>query len=480
MTADAAFLSVQPLRGYRRKDKRFIANNAGADVIHQVLTKAGATVELASARTASSYPVILVALTSYQDMIQLYRAVWNRPEWQPGQRKFTVIAGGFGLQNPLAVRQYIDIAVFGRAEQSAPAILQAAQRGEFPALKQCADPQSWGEPVEVHQARTLFEGQMQGVRESFTGCPLKCKFCHYTFARKHLGSDHAYSRTGTTAGAYVVHANTRSSNHAEVTWPQIMDWPHDYLPSNITVGMDGWSQRLRFTYGKRIADWEVTAGIERIAHKALAFGKEFISLRVYQIDGFPGEDVSDRKQFERAVGRARPPAGVRVRVEVHVTPFRASVLTPMTWEAYSAKSIQNLGTATFCQQAESRLLGIYDQWMESPWGVLNEAVCARHDGSAAHDLAFKSMILAREFSKRKGPQKMRLFDRHFGVANFMGQREIGSPLPTDCLYSYVTHADRAGIARKMRRDVAAGMKIKGGKTICGNPIQPPPDVGKAA
>ena len=80
--------------------------------------------------------------------------------------------------------------------------------------------------------------------EEFTGCPLKCKFCHYTFARKHQGTDASY-------GQYVQTIYGGSDN-PELTWDQLFTWGKKLGYFN--VALDGFSERLRWLYGKPISN----------------------------------------------------------------------------------------------------------------------------------------------------------------------------------------------------------------------------------
>ena len=469
---EAAFLVLPTMRPRRHSTNSWLTSNIGAQVIKRELEAAGATIGECSPSTAGEWAVVLVSLTSYHDVIVFWTAVHARPDWRLGRRKFRVIAGGYGMQNPLAVREYIDIAVFGRAEATAPAILTAALRREMPALTQCADPMNWGPPVEVRQAAELYPAALPDYDEQFVGCPLKCKFCHYTFARKHIGSDHAYSKVNGTAGAYVLASDHRPRS-MEVTWPQLMNWPHDRMPSRLIAGVDGWSEPLRFTYGKRIADWEITEGLERLAKKASEFGRQFIRVVIYQIDGFPGETPADRKIFERALRRvAPPPEGIRIFVNVEITPFRAAPLTPMLWEAYSNQNATALRMVNIANR-DGRATAQYGEYMETPWSVMLAAITERHDGSPGDDAAFAAALRARELQRGGWRYKMQTFAANFDAEKYMGEYEIGAPMATSPLYSFVDNAGLAAIATKMRADVAEGMPLRGARTICGNPIKKP-------
>jgi hypothetical protein len=112
---DCAFLVYAPLR-QRREDNSFDGNdNIGAKVIADVLTRAGLRVGYVTPESAHTVPLVLISLTSTNDVYALLACVALRADWQPGKRTFKVLAGGFGMQNPTPIRHYVDYAAFGRA-----------------------------------------------------------------------------------------------------------------------------------------------------------------------------------------------------------------------------------------------------------------------------------------------------------------------------------------------------------------------------
>jgi radical SAM superfamily enzyme YgiQ (UPF0313 family) len=186
MKPDCAFLVYEPLR-QRREDNTFDGNdNIGAKVIADTLTQAGLTVGYVTPESAHEVPLVLVSMTSTNDIFAFYHAVALRPEWQPGRRKFKVLAGGFGMQNPTAIRKFVDFAAFGRAHEWVVDVVRAILSCDTPSHPSVMDCKEFN-PVVISQAQ-LYQREVEGWRETFTGCPEKCKFCHYTFARKYTGA----------------------------------------------------------------------------------------------------------------------------------------------------------------------------------------------------------------------------------------------------------------------------------------------------
>jgi hypothetical protein len=254
---DVAFLVFAPLK-QRREDNSFDGNdNIGAKVIEDVLTRRGIAVTHCSPESAHKYRLVLVSFTSTYDVFAFYKAVALLPSWQPGKRVFKVLAGGFGMQNPTTIRHYVDYAAFGRAEEWVAPVVDAILGGGEPTAHESLMHLPDLHPVKIAQPSQLYPFEVAGWQETFTGCPLKCKFCHYTYARKHQGGDDAY-------GQYVQTSLTGGGT-PELTWDQLFTWGRKL--GRVRVAIDGFSERLRYIYGKRIGGDDIAAGLEAIGER---------------------------------------------------------------------------------------------------------------------------------------------------------------------------------------------------------------------
>jgi hypothetical protein len=116
MQNDCAFLCYWPYK-QRQDNNSFDGNyNIGARVIMDVLARRGIECGFCTPETAKDYRVVFVSFTSDYDCLAFYTAVSLLKSWQPGTRNFVVVGGGEGMQNPTVIRNYVDYAVFGRAE----------------------------------------------------------------------------------------------------------------------------------------------------------------------------------------------------------------------------------------------------------------------------------------------------------------------------------------------------------------------------
>ena len=116
LSNEVAFLMYYPLK-QRLANNSFEGNyNIGANVIMDVLRRRGIECNFCTPDTANKFKIILVSFTSDCDCLAFYKSVSLLPHWQRNKRSFVVVAGGEGIQNPTTIRNYLDYAVFGRAE----------------------------------------------------------------------------------------------------------------------------------------------------------------------------------------------------------------------------------------------------------------------------------------------------------------------------------------------------------------------------
>lgn len=435
---EVAFLVFAPLR-QRRKDNSFDGNdNVGAKVIADVLTRAGIPVGYCAPETAHRHRVVLVSLTSTYDVFAFYRAVAMLPSWQPGGRTFRVLAGGFGMQNPTSIRRYVDYAAFGRAESWVTPIVEALLGGGEPAAHESLMPLPDLAPVTIAQAAELYPHEVEGFRESFTGCPLKCKFCHYTWARKHRGSDEAY-------GQYV-QTSLAGAGSPELTWDQL--FTYDRKAGRIRVAIDGFSERLRYLYGKRISRDDIVAGIERIGR----FGPAATTLMVYNIANFPTETEDDRDELYATLRRARP--AHRVIFVLHSTPFRPSLATPMQWEPVSLQPDNSALRAAVIAERET-FRAVHSFTLETPWSHLLSVVAER--ATPETDALFHACAFAPALQRGTAADKLRRVAANFDLSPYLRAYDPDEPHPAWFLRSFAEPRTMRQVARRMRADAAASL-----------------------
>ena len=480
----------------RGRDQWLKRQPIGLKVLREVLENAGAATGTCSAQVPHPN-VVLVSLTSEHDLISFYQTVRQLPHWQPGKRMFRVIAGGYGMQNPEPIRDYVDYAYFGRAEDEITELLNdACENRPSSSISVLHLAERDHKLVKVRQARTMYDGL--AYRETFTGCPLKCKFCHYTFARKHSGSDHAYSRSTGTAGSYTQatgHGNRAANASIEVTWPQLLKWPHEKYYADLTCAIDGPSEKVRWLYGKRISDKEIIDGLTTYYREASRYGLRGSLIKIYDIAGLPGETVEDREFLREIFSRVVTPKNFKALAMVHTTPFKPSAWTPMQWEGfcldnfrekYQGRTIARWSPVDATRDDGSNWASsaFYSRYIESLGTQIMFAAAMRCDDSQEDRKAFDAVTLNPKFSALRSSLKLRAFRKNFpNVARkWLDQLEVGSPLPTQCAEPTVTHEKLASIAEKLRDDLGKDL-LRGSRTIMGDlhiPLKPAPEVAAHA
>jgi hypothetical protein len=435
MQSDIAFLAYYPAKK-RRDNNSFEGNyNIGANVIMDVLLRKGIKCDICTPDTAKNYKIVLISLTSEYDCLALYHSVALLPSWQPG-RKFIVVAGGAGMQNPTTIRKYIDYAVFGRAENIIYSLVNSVMGGKIfthesvmnlPDIHQVKLNQSQGlYPYEINLGGGRGHRQW---KESFIGCPNKCLFCHYTWARKRAGIGETYYQGDLTMNRSI-----------ECLWKDIPKIGKK--EGRIRTAIDGFSERLRFAYGKKISNQEIIDGINY-----LGSFEGITVLLVYNISNMPREIQEDREELYLTVKKANPKN--RVIVVFQSTPFRPSLLTPLQWAPvtlYPATS--DLSAQAIYDSDNLRVMHSFSN--ESPWSQLQTVIVAR--ATSETDKLFHALCFHPKLKKGTAKDKLGMLSRSFDLKPYLKEYGAGEKHPTWFISSYTDNG-------KLRR-IYDSIKIK--------------------
>lgn len=421
-----SILIYEPLK-QKRKDNSFVGNgNVGIIAVKKILENAGYKIGYCDPEMAHKSDIVLVSLTSTFDVFSLYQNVATLDNWK--NRKFKVWAGGFGLQNPIAIKKYVDWAFFGRVDDWLIKTVQKLidmDEAQHPSLMNLRKMNQ----VEFAQARGLIS--VDGYKEDFTGCPLKCKFCHYTFARK-------YKDDRETKGSYVQETLTGGGT-PEVTWNQLLTWGKK--AGRVRVAIDGFSERLRTLYGKGfITNDKIVEGIERMG----SFGG-ITTLLIYNIGSFPYETEADRQELYETLRRAKPKH--RVITVIFTTPFRPSLATPMQWEAANIDYDWSQHRAEVITDIPTHR-SMHSFTLEAPYSHFM-SVLAERMNDEHHDF-FANIALSTKINKHKSADRVKLIRDIYDIGFVIDERPIDSPPPAPFLKSYVSNDMLRRIASRMR------------------------------
>ncbi len=381
-------------------------------------------------------------MTAKNDCLAFYSAVSLLPSWQPKRRTFTVIGGGEGMQNPTVVRNYLDYALFGRAEDLVVELVEAVLGGgeyqhesvmRFPDIS----------PVKEHQVNSLYPyeidlGPGRGKRqwrESFMGCPNKCLFCHYTWSRNWIGGDTYYQ------------GDLTMSRSVEVLWKDITGLTRK--EGRIRTAIDGFSERLRNAYGKHITNTEIVEGINHIG----SFSGTTVMM-VYNISNMPGETETDRQELYATVKRANPKH--RVIVVFQSTPFRPSLLTPLQWSPVALfPATSDLSAQVIYDSDNLRVMHSFSN--ESPWSQLQTVIISR--ATPATDKLFHALCFHPKLRTGTARERIKLLQSVFDLKPYLREYDPEERHPAWFLDSYTPRKTLAKAYHVAKQRISASAEI---------------------
>ena len=285
-------------------------------------------------------------------------------------------------------------------------------------------------PVVIAQA-TLYSHVIGDYHEQFTGCPLKCKFCHYTWARRRKGSNGAYDE--------YVQTSLTGGGTPELTWDGLATYGRK--AGRIRVAIDGFSERLRYLYGKPISNADILYGIKQIGQ----YGPNATTLLVYNIANMPGEGACDREELYATLKQCEP--RYRVIFVLQSTPFRPSLATPMQWEGVALDpDWSRMRTRVIVDRPRFR--AVHSFTLETSWSHLCSVVAER--ATVDTDTFFHALAFAPGFQRGNDSQKLALARKSFDLTPYLRAYEPGEAFPAWFLRSYTAPETLIMQARKMR------------------------------
>jgi hypothetical protein len=426
---DCAFLVFHP--GKERKTQHNFTfdglGNFGAKVIADTLKRAGLKVGYTTPETAHNEKLVLISITGQTDYYSLLKHFLTLPTWKKGRREFKVLIGGFGVQNPTVIRDYIDWAAYGRAHEWVVGVVRDILAGNEPAHGSLQAMATFND-VSIYQGE-LYPFQCEGKAEAFTGCKLKCKFCNFSFTRKF----------NFVEGKQDLLIQNRNTNK-EFWWDLI---EIDKYNGRTVSAIDGLSERIRFLYGKRITNEHIKQGIENIG----SFDEKPSLMRVFNIVNFPGEEYRDFQELKDTLSATKPK--YKVLIQVHHNIFMPDICTPMQWEGI------NLGHEWFKMRGKdfvgnATLKAWHTETVNSPWYVLNEAITLR--AKPGDEEAVKDILFSKNLHKVNAMSALEIFAKKYDVTKWTRELDIDTESPAPWLHTYIPDATIRKIAHKMRRE----------------------------
>jgi hypothetical protein len=275
----------------------------GLNIVIKEIESLGYNVDYCTAENMYLYDIILFSITAPED-ITTFIKIAKSNKFKKGNS--TIIVGGAGCINICSIYDYIDVAVFGRAEGLARDIISINPTKNIWVK---SDDPNIEKKYEIRQVERL-----DAKEGGSCGCKNKCFFCQYSWTRKLVGDNYNPGVDGET----VNEEDFKSLS---------LDKPGRY-----TTGIDGLSEYTR----KRVNKGFVTDDLIRDkCGNAIAngFEKAFM-LKFFGIVGYPWETkktaLKDTIDFASIFnGFDKKYNQGRLMGAIHLTPFSPEPLTPM-------------------------------------------------------------------------------------------------------------------------------------------------------
>ncbi|NLE05819.1 MAG: cobalamin B12-binding domain-containing protein [Crenarchaeota archaeon] len=431
-----AFLWFPPIKGDRHDFDFKSLKNFGASMLIDVLFNAGYDVRITDKENANKFDIILVSLTSNLDMIALSRNLHNDVNWK--NRKFKVMAGGFGMQNYIPIAEYIDYAFWGRAENDIVSIIDNNFEIEHKSLlKIGAHKKVW-----INQSTELYPNVYTfgngTTKEQIYGCPNKCFFCHYSFARKYIK---------TTENLYSFNQGYTSSIEIEQCKKEL--YTNKLIPT-ITTSIDGYSERLRYSVNKRIPNMQIVEFIKSITDTTKC---KALRLKIYNITGYETENENDYNEFLELINGINN-LKVHININIHSTPLNPSICTPVAYSAIDVNRDYNkykvcLGKKgiNIIRKSET-LICVHDTYLEDASSLLEHTIPIRTTFNNIE--IFNILAYDKKYRNLRTPDKIEYLSKINGFNDIIREYSINEELPTQYVNSFIEY-DKLKIMRtKMR------------------------------
>lgn len=280
-------------------------SNIGAHVIIDILKREGEECDIVGIEEVNKYEVILVSFTSVWDTISFCRHVYKNKDWM--ERKFTVVAGGFGMQNHVNLINFIDYAYYGRVEDKFIDMLRTLKSPYLFRSDHTGD-------ILINKGYKLYpyEVDINGFKwkEVLVGCPYKCNFCSYSFTRNYL----------TTKSRHEFNFYNKS-NSVEIDFWNYKNYNNQ---ANVSMALDGWSERLRYEMNKKISNGLIKKALVYISNNSTC---KAVRIKLYNIEGYDDETDNDMFEFIHVMFDIIPLLKTKLFIVIHTTPLFPSRFT---------------------------------------------------------------------------------------------------------------------------------------------------------
>lgn len=418
----------------RRKNQSFDwSGNVGAYMVIDALRRTGIEVDFCSVATAKLFDLVLISMTSVHDTINLLRSVGRSHEW--ANRKFKVLAGGFGCQNIYSLQGYVDYAFFGRAENVIGKIVQLVLDGsdDHESLMRLDNVK----PVKVCQATELYPYTLDVKPCAFTenslGCANKCYFCHYSFARKWI------PQKGEFEGALIW------GGYQQETFHDVIKHADTHL-GQLSTAIDGFSERLRFATNKRISNAEIKETIEWISNN---WGPAKMGLNLYCIGNYPTETEDDRSELAE-IFRSCKMGRTAISVMMKVFPLIPAALTPSAYLPVNLDIDWNQRRGQVYVDAPKLRVKL-SPFLKSRYSHLVEVILER--ATVDSQRLIETICFSAKLKRLNSGEKLVALQKTFDLTPYLREYSVDEPLPEWYFEGYMPRETIKIMAQKFKKDL---------------------------
>jgi len=199
------------------------------------------SIDYCSIDTIDDYDFVLIPIISYYDIYNLLNEFRNKKS-----HKSKIVIGGPGLVNIRLIKDFIDIAVFGRIEGRIKDVL----KGElFPNVWRKEDDPDLKKKYEFGKVKFLIKNQF--IQERSVGCPKKCAFCLYSWTHDFFYEEKSRNFNSNLDSDFA----KRKGYLANEDFFQTFSWEQAKI--SISTALDGVTERTRKIVFKSISREEI-------------------------------------------------------------------------------------------------------------------------------------------------------------------------------------------------------------------------------
>lgn len=436
-------ICVYPHRLNRLQDDAYDKQkNMGTAVVHDILARAGHEVVYCDASNPEKIPVMLVPFISPYDLYQVY-AAGKKAKW--AERKFKIIVGGPGLSNIHPIRGMVDYAVFGRVEGFLPDLIEAALTG-----KPCDNPAVLNlpdlSPVQVGLGHAVYPHSVEYRPcrfwlESSFGCPKRCYFCVPSWTRKFVSAGEEFH------GFTLDHGDGGLTQ--EITVEKMGDQYDPKIPQ-VTAGVDGWNEQIRFALNKKITDQMIVDGVDICREKTTCKG---IVFKFFMVASTPFEAADAYKNMQSVLSRVKNPSGLMSFIQItglcpaQCTPCEFVPVRLTDWNVFAYKNM------AFGSTPQTRVL--LSKGSMSEWRHLTQTLAVRvYPGM---EKMFDLIATNKSLNNMKNPIKTAFVKKNFPaeIAKITAQIDRPEDSPTWYLTGSTARAKIFARFEKMMKELEA-------------------------